>query len=52
MFEEIKTKFGRFDVLFNNAGMAGNAGRIHEIPLEQVKQIFDVNQMGAWHVLK
>jgi len=52
MFAEIKTKFGRLDVLLNNAGMAENIGRLHEIPIKNVQSIFSVNQLGAWHVLK
>jgi len=52
MFKKIETQFGRLDVLLNNAGIAGNAGRLHDIPMETVRNMFEVNVMGAWHVLK
>ena len=37
MFKTVKVKFGRLDVLFNNAGIAASGGRFDEIPMEAVR---------------
>merc|ERR1719370_608882 len=34
MFDQIKAQFGRFDVLYNNAGYADAPGRLHEIDVD------------------
>merc|ERR1712130_99282 len=52
MFKTVKSKFGRLDVLFNNAGFAASGGRLHNIPMESVRTMMEVNLLGAWHVLK
>ena len=52
MFKTVKAKFGRLDVLFNNAGIAAPGGRLHDIPMESVRTMMEVNLFGAWHVLK
>ena len=52
MFQTIKEKFGRLDVILNNAGIAIPVGKLHETPLPIVEKTFDLNQMGAWRVLK
>lgn len=53
MFDQIKEKWGRLDVMFINAGSnSGIFGRFHELPLQAVNDNVAVNQMGAWHVLK
>ena len=52
MFGKVRDTAGRLDVLFNNAGIAESVGRIHEIPIDDVQRIFDINQLGSWLVLK
>src|SRR5690625_1527069 len=49
--EEVINKFGRIDVLFNNAGISG-VGQLHEIELEDWKQVFEVNVHGVFLVSK
>ncbi|MAN67740.1 oxidoreductase [uncultured Hyphomonas sp.] len=43
---EIEDRFGRIDVLVNNAG-TGLTGAIEETPLETIKDLFEVNVLGA-----
>lgn len=43
--------FGQIDVLVNNAG-AGILGTFMETPIEEVKQLFDLNVLGAAMVMK
>ena len=52
MFNQINEKWGRLDVVFNNAGSGILSKRLHEIPLDLVAETIAINQMGAWHVLK
>ena len=52
MFKTVKVKFGRLDVLFNNAGIAASGGRFDEIPMEADRTMIDVNLLGAWCVIK
>ena len=51
-FAQIKSKFGRLDVLINNAGVVSNVGKQADIPLDEYKRIMDVNVNGAWYTLK
>jgi NAD(P)-dependent dehydrogenase (short-subunit alcohol dehydrogenase family) len=44
-------RFGRLDVLVNNAGFAG-VGSIEDMPLALIEQQFDTNFMGAVHACK
>jgi len=39
-------KFGRIDVMVNNAG-SGLYGRVHELPEQQVRDVFEVNFYGV-----
>lgn len=45
------TKEGRIDVLINNAGV-GITGPLEEIPLEEIKNNFEVNLFGPIEVMK
>ena len=38
-FEQIKAKFGKLDVLINNAGVISNVGRQADIPIEEYLKI-------------
>jgi NAD(P)-dependent dehydrogenase (short-subunit alcohol dehydrogenase family) len=44
-------RFGRLDVLVNNAGFSG-VGSIEDIPLDLIEQQFATNFMGAVHACK
>lgn len=43
VFQELKQKWGRLDVLFNNAGMGAPAIPMEDLTLEQWKQVVDIN---------
>jgi len=46
---ETKSRFGRIDVLFNNAGVCFY-GKSHELSEEQWDTMLDINLKGAWLV--
>jgi NAD(P)-dependent dehydrogenase (short-subunit alcohol dehydrogenase family) len=48
LFEEIKNKFGRLDVLFNNAGTNAPGVPIDELTVEQWNTVVAVNLTGAF----
>jgi len=48
VFAQIKDKFGRLDMLFNNAGMGTPAIPIEELSFEQWQAIVGVNLTGAF----
>jgi len=48
-FSQIVERFGRVDLLFNNAGIMGPAGTIDEIPLAAWEQTAAVNIGGAFN---
>ena len=48
VFAKIKDKFGRLDVLFNNAGMGTPAIPIEDLTFEQWQAILGVNLTGAF----
>lgn len=52
MFEACRERFGRLDVLFNNAGISRGAARLHETTLETWDKVMNVNVRGAFVVLK
>lgn len=45
---QIKTRFGRIDVLVNNAGITQDA-RLQKMTLEQFDRVIDVNLRGVFH---
>jgi NAD(P)-dependent dehydrogenase (short-subunit alcohol dehydrogenase family) len=47
----VKQRFGRIDVLFNNAGIPG-VGVVHETPLELWEKVMAVNVRGVFLVSK
>ena len=49
--EEIVRRFGRIDVLVNNAGYAVR-GTVEDISVEQVQQMFDVNVYGMMRMIR
>jgi NAD(P)-dependent dehydrogenase (short-subunit alcohol dehydrogenase family) len=48
LFARTKEKFGRLDLLFNNAGMGSFARELDEIPLAEWRQVVDVNLTGSF----
>ena len=51
-FNQIKEKYGKLNVLINNAGIISNGGKQADMPIEEYKKIMDTNMNGAWYTLK
>jgi NAD(P)-dependent dehydrogenase (short-subunit alcohol dehydrogenase family) len=45
-------RYGRYDVLFSNAGISGHIGPIASFPSEDFARVLAVHVLGAFHVLK
>jgi NAD(P)-dependent dehydrogenase (short-subunit alcohol dehydrogenase family) len=50
--EQAAGRFGRLDVLFSNAGIAGVHGPVSEYPTDVFRRVLDVHVLGAFLVLK
>ena len=50
MVEEIKIKFGRIDVLINNAGTMVQRARIEDLEIETLEKIININFTSVFHV--
>jgi NAD(P)-dependent dehydrogenase (short-subunit alcohol dehydrogenase family) len=48
LFDAVRGRWGRLDLLVNNAGVFGPAGAVDEITLPQWRQIVDTNLTGAF----
>ena len=48
LFEAVQDRWGRIDLLVNNAGVFGPGGAIDEISLADWRQIVDINLTGAF----
>ncbi|CEJ12688.1 putative oxidoreductase [bacterium YEK0313] len=48
LFQAVKDRFGRIDVLFNNAGMGAPAIPMDQLSVTQWKQVVDVNLTGSF----
>jgi NAD(P)-dependent dehydrogenase (short-subunit alcohol dehydrogenase family) len=48
LFEGTREKFGRLDLLFNNAGVGARPLPLEELPFEQWKKVIDINLSGAF----
>jgi NAD(P)-dependent dehydrogenase (short-subunit alcohol dehydrogenase family) len=48
LFEATKAKFGRLDVLFNNAGTGAPAIPLEDLTFEQWKSVVDINLTGPF----
>lgn len=49
LFAQIKSTFGRIDLLFNNAGVVTRAVAIEELSVEEWRKIVDVNISGVFY---
>ncbi len=52
LFAAVKSRFGRLDLLFNNAGMNAPAISLEDLTAEQWKSVIDVNLTGAFWCLQ
>ncbi len=52
LFDATLNKFGRLDLLFNNAGMGAPAVPLDELSIEQWRRVVDVNLSGAFYCLR
>jgi NAD(P)-dependent dehydrogenase (short-subunit alcohol dehydrogenase family) len=51
--EEVFTHFKRIDILINSAGITGNTNiKSHEVETENLRNVLDINFMGAWFTSK
>ena len=48
VFEQIKTKWGRLDVLFNNAGIGAPAVPMDELPIEKFREVVNINLVAMF----
>jgi len=48
LFDKVKGKFGRVDMVFNNAGMNAPGIPLEELTVEQWKAVVDVNLTGSF----
>ena len=48
IFSHVQQKYGRLDVLFNNAGMSAPAKPVEELSLEEWKAVVDLNLTAAF----
>lgn len=51
LIDEAVGRFGRIDVLVNNAGIANVAGIEHE-SLDDFERVLDINLVAVWHLCK
>ena len=52
IFSETKNKWGRLDVLFNNAGMGAPAVPMEDLPLEKFKEVVDLNLTAMFNCIQ
>ena len=49
IFAEIKSKFGRLDLLFNNAGVVAPGVPLEDVKIEDWQNVVDVNISGVFY---
>jgi NAD(P)-dependent dehydrogenase (short-subunit alcohol dehydrogenase family) len=52
IFSELKNKWQRLDVLFNNAGMGAPAMPMEDLPLEKFKEVVDLNLTAMFNCIQ
>ena len=48
IFSEVKAKWGRLDVLFNNAGIGAPAVPMEDLPIEKFREVVNVNLVAMF----
>jgi NAD(P)-dependent dehydrogenase (short-subunit alcohol dehydrogenase family) len=48
LFDSVAQRFGRLDLLFNNAGIGSPAVPLDELPLATLRAVLDTNLLGAF----
>ena len=48
LFAGVAARFGRLDLLFNNAGVGSPAVPLEDLPLAQLRAVIDTNLLGAF----
>lgn len=51
VFNDIKEKYGKIDILINNAGV-GMSGVTELVPIEDIQRVVDVNMYGVLHCVR
>ncbi len=50
--KQVMDKYGRVDILVNNAAVSGYMGPVIETPIEEVENVLKVNLIGIFHLSK
>jgi NAD(P)-dependent dehydrogenase (short-subunit alcohol dehydrogenase family) len=48
LFDEVRDRFGRLDLLFNNAGVFGTPAPFEDVSVDEFKDVVDINLTGAF----
>src|SRR5690348_9431232 len=48
LFARVAERYGRLDLLFNNAGIGSPAIGLEELPVETLRAVIDTNLLGAF----
>ena len=48
VFSEVKSKWGRLDVLFNNAGIGAPAVPMEDLPIEKFREVVNINLVAMF----
>ncbi len=52
VFADINNKYGKINILVNNAGIAGSQTPTHELPTEEWKRVIDIDLNGVFYCTK
>ncbi|WP_406625139.1 SDR family oxidoreductase [Acidovorax sp. SDU_ACID1] len=52
LFDQVVERFGRVDLLFNNAGVGAPAVPLEDLPVEQWKNVVDINLNGMFYCIQ